>query len=156
LRDLSHDKTLRQREDASPEAKMVKMECVYQGGFHCELTHGPSGNQIETDAPKDNMGKGEKFSPTDLVGAALASCVLTTMAIVAERDGISFAGAKATIEKNMIDKPRRIGSLVMQITMPKDLSPEHRRKLEETAKHCPVHRSLHPDMQLPMSFSYTL
>jgi uncharacterized OsmC-like protein len=135
---------------------MVKMELVYQGGFHCELTHGPSQSKIETDAPKDNMGKGEKFSPTDLVGAALGSCVLTTMAIVAERDGIPFAGAHASVEKNMTDKPRRIGSLVMVLSLPKSLTPDQRRKLEETAKHCPVHRSLHPDVQLPMTFNYVL
>ncbi|MGZ3724077.1 MAG: OsmC family protein [Bdellovibrionales bacterium] len=135
---------------------MVKSTFVYQGQLHCEIKHGPSGNKIETDAPKDNQGKGEKFSPTDLVGAALGSCVLTTMAIVAERDGVSLEGSTASVEKNMLDKPRRIGSLVMQLNLPAKLTPEQRRKLEETAKHCPVHRSLHPDLQMPMTFSYTL
>lgn len=133
---------------------MVKSTTVYQGEKHCELTHQPSGSKIETDAPKDNNGRGEKFSPTDLIGAALASCVLTTMAIVAERDGLSLVGAKAEVEKEMTEKPRRIGSLALSVTLPKSLNDNQRRKLEETAKHCPVHRSLHPDVQMPMTFTY--
>src|ERR1700689_1455565 len=90
---------------------MVKSNTVYSGGLHCEITHEPSRSKIETDAPKDNLGKGERFSPTDLVGAALGSCILTTMAIVAERDGISINGVTASVEKEMIVKPRRIGAL---------------------------------------------
>ena len=79
-------KALETQSELSPqEVQMVEMSIVYQGEKHCELTHGPSGSKIETDAPRDNMGRGERFSPTDLMGAALASCVLTTMAIVAER-----------------------------------------------------------------------
>ena len=133
---------------------MVKMDVVYQGHLHCELTHGPSKTKIQTDAPTDNMGKGESFSPTDLVGAALGSCVLTTMAIVAERDKIAFSTARATVEKVMNEKPRRVASLAMKITLPASLTTEQRRKLEETAKHCPVHKSLHPDVQMPMVFEY--
>lgn len=132
---------------------MVKMSAVYQGQLHCELTHEQSGTKIATDAPKDNQGKGESFSPTDLVGAALASCVLTTMAIVARRDNIPLEGS-AKIEKHMADKPRRIESLVLSVTLSAKLTPDQRRKMEETAKHCPVHRSLHPDMKIPMTFNY--
>lgn len=133
---------------------MVKTISVYQGQKHCEITHVPSGSKIETDAPKDNNGRGEAFSPTDMVGAALGSCILTTMAIVAERDGIDFTQAKAEVEKIMADKPRRIQSLQVNITLSAKISDNHRRKLEETAKHCPVHRSLHPEMQMPMVFTY--
>lgn len=133
---------------------MVKSTTVYQGQKHCELVHEPSGSKIETDAPKDNNGLGEKFSPTDLVGAALASCVLTTMAMVAERDGLSIVGARAEVQKEMTDKPRRIGTLRLDVSLPATLNQNHRRKLEETAKHCPVHRSLHPDVQIPMTFTY--
>ena len=134
---------------------MVKMHAVYGGGLHCELTHEPSGSQIETDAPKDNMGKGERFSPTDLVGAALASCILTTMAIVAEREQISLVGAKATVGKEMVVTPtRRIGSLAVQITLPKSVPVESREKLERAAYQCPVHKSLHPDVKAPLVFSY--
>ncbi len=130
------------------------MQVTYQGQKHCELIHEPSQSKIETDAPKDNQGKGERFSPTDLVGAALGSCILTTMAIVAERSGIELSGCKASVEKNMADKPRRIQSLSVHITMSKTLTEEHRRKMEETAKHCPVHKSLHPDVQMPITFEY--
>ncbi len=133
---------------------MVKMQAVYQGQKHCEIVHTPSQSAIETDAPKDNQGKGERFSPTDLVGAALVSCVLTTMAIVAERDGISLEGASAEIEKEMQTSPRRIGSLKMKVTLSSKLNSNERRKLEETAHHCPVHRSLHPDIQAPIEFQY--
>lgn len=133
---------------------MVRSVCVYQGQKHCELTHEPSQSKIETDAPKDNQGKGERFSPTDLVGAALSSCVLTTMAMVAERDGIALEGAKAEVTKDMNPSPRKIKSLALQITLPASLSAPHRRKLEETAKHCPVHKSLHPDIEVPMTFNY--
>jgi putative redox protein len=133
---------------------MVKSTTVYQGHLHCELTHEPSGSKIETDAPKDNAGKGERFSPTDLVGAALASCVLTTIAIVGARDGLTFEGAKAEVEKEMADKPRRIAGLYLNISLPKSLTVNQRRKYEEVAHHCPVHRSLHPDMKIPMKFTY--
>ena len=134
---------------------MVKMSMVYQGQKHCSLTHEPSGSSIETDAPKDNQGKGERFSPTDLVGAALGSCILTTMAIVAERDGLSIEGAKAEVVKEMVSQPsRRIGALPVRITLPSHLSEEQRKKLEHAALHCPVHKSLHPDVSLPISFRY--
>lgn len=133
---------------------MVKMNVTYQGQKHCELVHEQSGSKIETDAPKDNQGKGERFSPTDLVGAALASCILTTMAIVSERDGISLEGSTASVEKRMTDSPRRIESLTVHIRLPARLSADQRRKMENTAKACPVHKSLHPDVRLPITFEY--
>src|SRR5262245_26719112 len=79
--------------------KMIEMTALYTGEKHYELTHVPSGSHIETDAPKDNQGRGERFSPTDLMGAALASCILTTMAIMAERDGVDLKGSKARVVK---------------------------------------------------------
>jgi len=133
---------------------MVKMNVLYKGGLHCELKHEPSGSEIETDAPKDNQGRGERFSPTDLMGAALGSCILTTMAIVAERDGIKFEGARAQTEKEMIREPRRIGSLRTRITLPVSIAPESRKKLENAAHHCPVHKSLHPDIDASITFVY--
>lgn len=134
---------------------MVKMRTVYSGGLHCELLHEPSQSLIETDAPKDNQGKGERFSPTDLVGAALSSCILTTMAIVAERDGISLKGASAEVVKEMIATPsRRIGSLNVQVEMPSTVPHEAREKLERAAHACPVKKSIHPDIQANISFHY--
>ncbi|PIS10531.1 MAG: osmotically inducible protein OsmC [Bdellovibrio sp. CG10_big_fil_rev_8_21_14_0_10_47_8] len=133
---------------------MVKSKILYQGQKHCELIHEPSQSKIETDAPKDNQGKGERFSPTDLMGAALGSCILTTMAIVGERDGIDLRGSQASVEKVMTDAPRRIQSLRVDIVLPAHLSPDQRRKMEEVAKHCPVKRSLHPDVETPMTFIY--
>jgi len=134
---------------------MVKSTTVYAGQLHCELTHEPSRSRIETDAPKDNQGRGEKFSPTDLVGAALASCILTTMAIVAERNGVSIKGAKAEVEKEMVSTPsRRIGSLRARVNFPAGVPKDQRAKLEHAARHCPVHKSLHPDVDAPIIFTY--
>ena len=120
----------------------------------CKLEHGPSGTKISTEAPKDNGGTGMSFSPTDLVGAALASCALTTMALVASREGIAFGDARARVEKRMTPPPRRIGELVLEIDMPAGLSAAHRTRMEEVAHGCPVMRSLHPDVKLPISFRY--
>lgn len=133
---------------------MVRTFTTYQGQLHCEIKHEPSGRNLETDAPVDNNGKGESFSPTDLVGAALGSCILTTIAMVADRDGVSIENAKAVVEKHMTDKPRKIGELRLTITMPKALTPQLRKKYEEVAHHCPVHRSLDPAMKIPMTFLY--
>ena len=134
---------------------MVKISAVYQGDLHCLLTHGPSGRTLETDAPKDNMGKGEAFSPTDLSAASLVSCVLTTMAIYAQRHGVEMKGAGAEIEKEMSpDAPRRIMKLTMRVQMPKGIKPELRKTLENIGENCPVFKSLHPDVQVPLTFSY--
>lgn len=133
----------------------MKVSGTYQGGLHCELVHGPSQAKIETDAPKDNNGKGELFSPTDLVGAALGSCILTVMSIVAEREKVSLQGATIEVEKEMITAPeRRIGSLISKVKMPKGVPSGIRKKLEATALHCPVHKSLHPDINAPIEFTY--
>lgn len=134
---------------------MVKSTAIYLGDLHCESTHAPSGKTIETDAPVDNKGKGQAFSPTDLVGAALSTCILTTMAIVAERDGVEFKNAKAEIEKHMVDSPKRmIGKFVLKITLPKSIPQDYRAKIEHIAHACPVHRSLHPSINVPVEFVY--
>lgn len=134
---------------------MVKIESVYQGGLHCELIHGPSGSRFETDAPVDNQGKGERFSPTDLMGAALGSCILTTMGIVAAREGIHLEGARVEVLKEMITtSPRRVGKLLTTVTMPKGVPSEQRARLEGAAHRCPVHQSLHPEIEAPITFHY--
>jgi len=134
---------------------MVNMSAAYQGRLRCRLTHGPSGSEIETDAPKDNMGEGSRFSPTDLVGEALASCVLTTMAIVAQRDGVSLDGARAEVSKEMVSSStRRIGALPVKVTLPAKIPADYRVKLENAARTCPVHKSLHPDVKAEITFAY--
>jgi putative redox protein len=132
---------------------MVKIQLEYEGELHCKAVHGPSGAELSTDAPVDNQGRGESFSPTDLVATALGSCMLTVMGILARTLGIDIAGAKATVEKEMTSTaPRRIQSLRVRIEMPKGISEEDRVKLERAAHTCPVHRSLHPDVEKPIEF----
>ncbi len=137
----------------------VEMNIVYKGQLRCSAKHEPSGDTLTTDAPKDNQGKGEAFSPTDLVAAALGCCLVTIMGIVAKRDDLDLAGTKVHVVKEMIQKPvRRIGSIRVTIAIPAEkanrLGSEARAKLENAAKHCPVHQSLHPDIETPITFVY--
>jgi len=134
---------------------MVKTSITYQGELRSEAEHGPSGTKIQTDAPVDNNGRGESFSPTDLVGTALGSCILTIMGILAERLGADMVGAVATVEKSMVAEPkRRIGALKVHIRVPSEVSESHQIKLEHAALTCPVHQSLHPDIKLPITFEW--
>jgi uncharacterized OsmC-like protein len=137
-----------------PPATGVVMTLVSQPQFKTQLTHGPSGTVAATEAPRDNGGTGGSFSPTDLVGAALLSCAVTTMHLFASREGIALGEVKGRVEKRMTPPPRRIGELVVDLQMPAGLSPEQRARLEQVGRECPVARSLHPDLKLPMTFSY--
>ncbi|MFO0723907.1 MAG: OsmC family protein [Myxococcota bacterium] len=133
----------------------VEMSLSYTGDLHCELVHGPSKTRIETDAPLDNAGRGAAFSPTDLVGAALLSCAVTTMAIRGPKEGVPFSGATGTVKKSMsTDAPRRIVELAVEIRMPAGLSPKDRQVLEDIARGCPVARSLGAGVAHPMIFHY--
>jgi len=132
----------------------VEMTAATGSGFEVKLRHGPSGSTLSTQPPKDNGGTGAAFSPTDLVGAALASCAVTTMALAASRESLPWGEASARVEKRMSSAPRRIAELVLEIRMPKGLSPAQRAKLEEIGRTCPVARSLHPDLRVPMTFTY--
>lgn len=127
---------------------------VELSGLACALRHEPSGAEIATVPPRDNGGDGSSFSPTDLVGAALASCALSTMALGAQREALDWGDASARVVKEMVGPPRRIGELSLEITMPREVKPEHRARLEEIARGCPVARSLHPDLRVPMTFLY--
>ena len=134
---------------------MVKSTITYLGDLHCDAEHGPSGAKVETDAPKDNQGRGESFSPTDLVGAALGSCMLTVMGITARRLQIDMSGAMASVEKSMVADPsRRIGELMVRISVPARVSPEDQKRLENAALTCPVAKSLHPEMSMPVTFDW--
>jgi putative redox protein len=134
---------------------MVNIQVEYQGGLHCKATHGPSGAELNTDAPKDNQGRGESFSPTDLVATALGTCMLTIMGISARTQNIDITGATASVEKDMTATlPRRIERLTIKIHVPHSPSAEDKEKLERAARACPVHKSLHPDVQIPIEFSW--
>jgi putative redox protein len=134
---------------------MVSIQMEYQGDLHCSAVHGPSGTVLATDAPKDNQGRGESFSPTDLVATALGTCILTTMGILARTLQIDMSAATATVDKEMTSTaPRRIERLTVQIQMPAGISEENRLKLERAAHACPVHKSLHPDVELPISITW--
>jgi putative redox protein len=135
----------------------VEIDIVYEGQLRCVATHGPSGVTLTTDAPVDNQGRGESFSPTDLVGTALGSCLLTIMGIVAQRGNLDITGTRIHVVKEMVQQPvRRIGQLAVTITIPADkaakLSASDRSKLETAARACPVHQSIHPDVQMPIEF----
>lgn len=134
---------------------MVTIEAKYEGDLHCSAVHGPSRAGIQTDAPVDNQGRGESFSPTDLVATALGICMLTIMGIMARTLKLDIGGATATVEKEMSSTaPRRIQSLRVRIRVPHAVSPEERQKLERAAQTCPVHQSLHPDVQRPIEFMW--
>jgi putative redox protein len=134
---------------------MVEANVRYEGGLRCVAVHGPSQSQIETDAPVDNMGRGERFSPTDLVGMALATCVATTMAIVADRLGVDLTGLTARVRKHMTSEPpRRIARLEVDITVPLAENHPHHERLEAAANGCPVRRSLHPDVEVVETFTW--
>ena len=134
---------------------MVQIDVAYQGLLRCQAVHGPSGTKLATDAPKDNHGKGELFSPTDLVATALGTCMLTVMGIVAQRHNISLEGAKASVVKEMATSPvRRVGRLTVEIHVPGQLNDEQRKLLEHAAHTCPVHKSLHPDIEIPVTFRW--
>lgn len=137
----------------------VEIDIAYEGQLRCRATHGPSGDTLVTDAPVDNHGKGEAFSPTDLVATALGACLMTVMGIVAERNKLDLVGTTVHVEKHMVQEPvRRIGELRVRITVAaaqaRLLSSVDRTKLEAAARHCPVHQSLHPDVKMPIDFVY--
>ncbi len=135
---------------------MVEIRIQYLGDLRCEAAHGPSHTTLLTDAPVDNHGRGESFSPTDLVATALGTCMLTVMGIFAARHGIALAGTKITVQKEMTAVPvRRIARLACEITFPLPPAHPHREALERTALTCPVHQSLHPDVEKPVSFIWT-
>jgi putative redox protein len=134
---------------------MVRIDVTYQGGLRCEAAHGPSGQKLITDAPVDNHGQGESFSPTDLVATALGTCIATVMGIVAERDKIDLAGLRITVEKEMsAEPPRRIAKLSVRIVMPAGLTEQQKAKLEKVAHACPVHQKLQGKVDMPVEFVY--
>ena len=135
---------------------MVMSHIRYLGNLRCEAEHGPSKQTITTDAPVDNQGKGEYFSPTDLVGTALATCIATTMAIVAERDSVNLQALRIDVEKHMsADKPRRIARLILDVHMPLPFDHPAADKLQRAAQQCPVANSLSPELAKEINFIWS-
>lgn len=134
---------------------MVRINLSYQGGLRCSATHELSGNTISTDAPLDNNGRGESFSPTDLVATALGACMATVMGIMAERKGISLEGLRIEVRKYMSeDAPRRISRIEIDLQMPIPEDHPERKLLESAARGCPVHHSLHPDIETVFNWNW--
>ncbi|MDP3850802.1 MAG: OsmC family protein [Luteolibacter sp.] len=132
---------------------MVEIKLTYEGELHCSAVHGPSGNTLVTDAPLDNNGRGQAFSPTDLVATALASCMATVIGIIARRKNLSVEGMEVAVRKFMsADQPRRISRLELDLTMPLAADHPDRPLLESAARGCPVHHSIHPDIVVVMNW----
>ena len=127
----------------------------YQGDLHCASVHTPSKTELATDAPIDNQGRGESFSPTDLIATSLGTCMLTTMGIVARTLNVDLTGATAIVEKEMTSTaPRKINRLIVSIQVPRTTTPENQERLENAAHTCPVKRSIHPDIETPIEFHW--
>lgn len=135
---------------------MLTIHARYSGHKKCDLTH-PEGATLRTDAPKDIGGEASAFSPTDLVAAGLASCILTTIAMYAERHNIDITGATASIEKHMTTPPapRRIARLPVVVNLPASIPQDMRERLERVGHTCPVHASLHAEVDAPIDYRYT-
>lgn len=129
---------------------------VYEGHFRCECTHLQSGTLIETDAPTDNRGKGERFSPTDTVCVALATCIVTTMALKATDMQIELANTSIAVTKHMLSDPRRIGKIDVILTFPASLqlSEKDRVILQRVGDNCPVAKSLHPELNVNIEYRW--
>ena len=134
----------------------VTVKSIYQGDLICDTIHEPSGDVIRTVAPVDNGGSGEHFSPTDMVGASLASCFLTIAGLYAKKIGFDLKGASATVTKEMASNPRRISKLTMKVVIPnsQNLSLEQRKDLEKAASSCPVKQSLHDKTEVVVEYQY--
>jgi len=127
---------------------------TYQGGLHCKLQHEPSGATVFTDAPVDNHGKGESFSPTDLMCSAMAGCMMTIMGIYADEHGLDLKGATIEVGKVMSANPRRIARIETQISIPLPADTPHKAALEQCVLGSPAMRSLHPDIEVPITWHW--
>jgi putative redox protein len=134
---------------------MATIQAKYIGGLRTEATHLQSGTKLITDAPTDNKGKGEAFSPTDLLAESLASCILTTMGIAADTHGINIDNTKCEVTKIMAPNPRRVAEVVVDLKFPGDYSDKEKKILEHSALTCPVAISLHPDIKKTISFGWS-
>ena len=129
---------------------------IYKGHLRCECTHTQSGTVTETDAPTDNRGKGERFSPTDTLCVALATCIVTTMALKATDMQIELADTTLAVTKHMLSDPRRIGKIDVILTFPETLQLEEKDQivLQRVGDNCPVMKSLHPDLDVHVEYNW--
>ena len=135
---------------------MATATVKYQGDLRCECTHLQSGTVIETDAPTDNKGKGEKFSPTDLLCVSLATCVITTMGIKARDMDIELKGSHMELTKHMLAEPRRVGKIDVTLhVMTSGINDKDKLILERVGHNCPVMKSLHPDLEVNINFQWS-
>ena len=136
---------------------MVKIDIDYTGDLRCTARHGPSGVTLQTDAPVDNHGRGELFSPTDLVATGLGTCMATILGIAAERKGWNLGGMRVQVVKEMTQtSPRRIASLSVELFMPEGIAESDRPLIEKMVHSCPVHQSLHPDIRVPITVHWPI
>jgi putative redox protein len=133
---------------------MATIKTVYLGGLRTEATHLQSGTKIITDAPTDNQGKGEAFSPTDLLAESLAGCMLTTMGIAANVHGINIDNTECEVTKIMAADPRRVAEVVTKFKFPGEYSDKEKKILERASLNCPVYISLHPDLIKTVDFGW--
>lgn len=129
---------------------------TYQGNLRCEAVHLQSSSKIETDAPTDNRGKGERFSPTDLLCVSLATCMITTMGIKAADMNIDLKNTKADVTKHMASDPRRVAKIEVTVYLPEKVSEKERLILEKTGNSCPVAKSVHPDIELILKYNWEI
>ncbi|MGN6802623.1 MAG: OsmC family protein [Ginsengibacter sp.] len=127
---------------------------TYTGNLRCEAVHLQSSSQIETDAPTDNRGKGERFSPTDLLCVSLATCMLTTMGIKAADMNVDISNSKADVTKHMASEPRRVAKIEVTVSLPKNINEKERLILERTGNNCPVAKSVQPDIELVLKYNW--
>lgn len=134
---------------------MVQINVAYEGQLRCAATHAPSGTKLQTDAPRDNQGRGESFSPTDLLATGLGTCMLTIMGIAANKQQINLQGTTVSIVKEMVADPmRRVGKLTVEFKIPIQVTPEQQQLLENAAHTCPVRLSLLPAIEIPVTFEW--
>jgi len=137
---------------------VVRIEIGYAGELHCHATHAPSGTRLETDAPVDNQGRGESFSPTDLLATSLGTCMATTMGILARERGYDLSGMTITVDKLMTPPPRRVARLTVNLALPAEpsarLDAKARADLEERGNNCPVRLSLLPAVEVPIRYDW--
>ncbi len=127
---------------------------IYQGELRCSCTHLQSQTVIETDAPTDNRGKGARFSPTDLLCVSLATCMITTMGIRAADMQIDLSGSKLEVTKHMLSEPRRVGKVEINLLLPGNLEEKDRMILQKIGDNCPVMKSIHPDLQVEVTYGW--